>query len=544
MLRLAGVGWGLPASDGWDNDGIAPRDFLPGLFETFTPGHYFTYPPLHLALLALITAPITAVLLARAPSLAQDALLQEAIKVPYMTAFALVARLVTVAMSLCIVYWVGRVAERLAGRRAGYFAAGAAALNSVFTYYAQTSNLDVPYMFWSALALWALVDAITTRAPRRLRTCAVACALAVATKDQAYGLFALGVPASLLGWLALDAWPRANLRAVAKHALVGLALAAAVLAVVDGAVTNPSGFRARLAFLAGPASQPFAHYSSDAYGRLLAAWDSLLHFWWFYPLAFAPLALAGLVRAGWTRDPARRAAGLAPLWLLASYTALFICVARREEARFVLPPMILWAIYVGVGLDALFALRGRWGGLAARAYAAGAFTAALFRTCTVDANMLLDPRYDAEAWLAANVKAGETIEVHGKNVYLLRTPPHARTVRVGPEPLAARSRLPGVEEKVDALGNVDARAPRWIFLNEVYAGHFLHAPSAASGRILPENQARTSSEPDGAPFFHGLVEGRIGYRLAYVASWKSPVFPRTDFHGTLGHTMFVYERAK
>jgi hypothetical protein len=70
ILRMVGIGWGLPASDGWDVDGIAPRDFLPGLVETFTPGHYFTYPPFHLALLALLTLPVTVVTLLRAPSMA------------------------------------------------------------------------------------------------------------------------------------------------------------------------------------------------------------------------------------------------------------------------------------------------------------------------------------------------------------------------------------------------------------------------------------------------------------------------------------------
>ena len=30
-LRLAGLFWGLPASDGWDDDGFAPRNFLTAL---------------------------------------------------------------------------------------------------------------------------------------------------------------------------------------------------------------------------------------------------------------------------------------------------------------------------------------------------------------------------------------------------------------------------------------------------------------------------------------------------------------------------------
>ena len=33
-LRLAGLFWGLPASDGWDDDGFAPRNFLTALALT------------------------------------------------------------------------------------------------------------------------------------------------------------------------------------------------------------------------------------------------------------------------------------------------------------------------------------------------------------------------------------------------------------------------------------------------------------------------------------------------------------------------------
>ena len=69
MVHGVGIGWGLPGSDGWDVDGVAPRDILPGILKTFTPGDYFTYPPLHLLLLAVLTLPVTLVTLARAPSL-------------------------------------------------------------------------------------------------------------------------------------------------------------------------------------------------------------------------------------------------------------------------------------------------------------------------------------------------------------------------------------------------------------------------------------------------------------------------------------------
>src|SRR5580700_8980565 len=58
-LHAVGIGWGLPASDGWDDDGVAPRDFLVGAYMTYRTSHYFTYPPVHLVLLTILTLPVT-----------------------------------------------------------------------------------------------------------------------------------------------------------------------------------------------------------------------------------------------------------------------------------------------------------------------------------------------------------------------------------------------------------------------------------------------------------------------------------------------------
>ncbi|HWL84168.1 MAG TPA: glycosyltransferase family 39 protein [Polyangiaceae bacterium] len=538
--------WGLPASDGWDNDGVAPRDFLYGLVESFTAGHSFTYPPAHLALLALVTLPITVVLLVKAPSLARADLVREAIQVPYMTSYALVARVVTLVMSLVIVYLIGKTAEALAGKRAGLVAAAICAVNCAFAYYSCTSNLDVPYLFWGVFALRALVHAMLHDEPRKLRVCALWAALAVATKDQAYGLFVLGIPLAVGLWLASDRRPRLQWRTLTKELLISAVIAVVVVLVVDGAVTNPTGFRQRLSFLAGPASQPYAHYSADARGRFLACLDSLLHFDTFYPAAFAVFAVLGLVRAA-RFSAARRAAALAPLALLGSFTLLFDAVARRDEPRFFLPQMVLWAIYAGLGVDGLWALRHEGVRLAVRAFVFGAFAVALYRMIGVHAVMLFDPRYEAERWLATHVSPGDDVEIHGNNVYLMRMPRAARVVRVGTDPLDKRSPLPGVEEREDAYSRVQTRAPKWIVFSEAFASHYLWpvAPQTGiRGRVVPEMQVRSSADQDATSFFRALVEGRSGYRMVHEFTWKSDLFPRVDYHGTLGCTYRIYERVE
>src|ERR1700685_2135078 len=98
VLHGVGIGWGLPSDDGWDDDGVAPRDFLVGVVQTFTPGKYYTYPPAHVILLALLTSPIWLRTLLRAPSLSPAVLVPSFTTVPIMTTFSLVARATSLAM--------------------------------------------------------------------------------------------------------------------------------------------------------------------------------------------------------------------------------------------------------------------------------------------------------------------------------------------------------------------------------------------------------------------------------------------------------------
>ena len=117
ILNTVGLSWGMPASDGWDVDGVAPRDFLPGLAATSTPGQYFVDPPLHRALLGLLTLPITVLAAIRASSFSIDAVMPVILLPPYMTAMAMVSRVVSVLMSLGAVLALAKTAAETAPER-------------------------------------------------------------------------------------------------------------------------------------------------------------------------------------------------------------------------------------------------------------------------------------------------------------------------------------------------------------------------------------------------------------------------------------------
>ena len=549
LLHVIAINWGLPASDGWDNDGVAPRDCLAGLVETVTPGSFYAYPPVHIALLGLLTLPITLVALIRAHSLAPADVVREIIAVPYMTAIAYVARAVSVAMSLGIVYAVAKIAEELRGGRAGWCAGAVCGANAVLTYYAHTSNLDVPYLFWAFFALLALVRAVARREPRRLRSAMVLAVLAVGTKDQAYALFLLAAPATMAAWFLLDPYARRASRGIAREAAIALGIGGALFLVTDGVLLNPTGFRARLSYLVGPASQNFVQYSADWHGRALALEDVVRSFPRYYPLVFALFAAGGFashIRRS-KSDRAKLVAGLIPLFVLLSFTITFNCVARRTDHRFVLPQSLAIAVYAGIGIDGLLAGaadRMRVVAWLARAVVALAFALALFMCADVDANLLLDPRYDAENWLSEHVAPGDTIEVHGLNVYLPRLPSWALVTRVGPEPLTRRNPLPGVVEVQDLYDNAKTRRPKWIVLSEGWAWRYLIDVRAggAEGRVFAPGQIETGSDRDGTGFFSSLMGGRGGYEWAHAAHWPSKFWPRLEIHASTAREIWIFRR--
>jgi len=353
VLRAPGIGWGLPASDGWDDDGVAPRNFLVGLAQTYMPGSYFTYPPLHMILLALLAMPGLVVALMKAHALTRTDVIAEFIQVPIMTYFALVARVVSVAMSLGTIVIIARMTELAAGKRAAMFAALACALNASFTYYGVVTNLDGPSIFWCSLSLYFWMRLISACEPRHIRWAALFAAAAVATKDQAYAAFLLSVPVALAAWFAVDALPRQKAREILVPLFAWSAIAVVALLAVDGAITNPSGFAGRIGFLTGPASQGYAEYSNDWSGR----WQILKDIWAgiprFYPIPAVALGAFGVVLqfARFREARSNFVAGFLPLLAAISFTLAFNFVVLRTGNRFLLLQSLLFAIYIGIAVE-------------------------------------------------------------------------------------------------------------------------------------------------------------------------------------------------
>lgn len=546
VLRIVAIAWGLPASDGWDDDGIAPRDIVVGVIETYTPGHYYIYPPLQFLLLTILSLPVSIAALAGAHSFHQQDVIASFIQIPYMTIFAMIARLVSWAISLATIVLIARMTESVAGRRAGLCAAAACSLSATLTYYGHVTNLETPYLFWCALSLWCWMRVIVAHQPKRIGWAMLAAAAAIATKDQAYAVFLLSIPMLLLAWFAADRWPRRNWRMIIVPLLLWGAVAAIALLAVDGAITNPAGFARRLDFLTGPASRDYAYYQADWRGRFALLKDMWGVFPRSYPVAALSFGLLGLVfQLRRLRDNRAVAiAGLLPFFAIASFTFAFNFAVLRSEDRFVLPQWLFASVYIGIAADQLAFAAQSYVRYAARLVLAPLLLYALYECAAVDAAFLFDPRYEAEQWLSANVRPGDTIEIYGQNCYLPRLPDGAVMTRVDSKPLQPRNPQLDVTEVSQPFEDIARRNPKFILIPAIWVQPYLLSPATPlpSGQVYSKRQQQIFARVGARAYFRQLYQGKLPYRLVHQSVYDPGFWPVVHLHESLGETIQIFER--
>ncbi len=118
-----------------------------------------------------------------------------------------------------------------------------------FVYFAKTANPEMPMLFWLALSLWLYLRVLRRHRLRDWLLLAVTAALAVGSKDQAYGFYVLA-PLALLPSLAHHR--RAEGKPGGLHTLLDprvlLAVAAGLVAfaLAFNLPTNWQGFQRHL----------------------------------------------------------------------------------------------------------------------------------------------------------------------------------------------------------------------------------------------------------------------------------------------------------
>jgi hypothetical protein len=178
---------------------------------------------------------------------------------------------------------------------------------------------------------------------------------------------------------------------------------------------------------------------------------------------------------------------------------------------------------------------------AALASVTGLLAWGLFECLAVDANMLLDPRYDAEAFLAAHVHDGDVVETYGANAYLPRFPKEARVTRVDVSPLSTRNPLPDVQELQAPFHEIEARKPRFIVVTDAWVWRYF-ASGASGGRVVPPEQAERERDQATRAYFQDLHTETLAYRVVHLSRFSSPVWPTRQIHQSTAKDIRIFER--
>lgn len=477
VLNVVGVTWGLPSAMGWAPDEILPATVVDGAARWFSGGWFDRYPPTHYALLATVHLPVRA--LARLGPWATAPLEQGAL--------FLAGRFVSVAMATATLWFAYRIGHEQYDRRAGLFAAALVAVMPPFVYYAKVASLDGPMLFWFA---WSMLFYVRLRQHARRRDYvgfAVTAALAVCTKDMAYGFYLL--PA--LGLAAVE-HRRANRRPAGLSRLryaaatFGPPAACAIVTFVacHNLLLNWGGFVAHVRLIVGPASAYYAAFDNTVAGHAAMAGRALAQLPWVMGWPAALAALAGII-AEW-----RRGDRAAIAWLLLPALSLyvaFIAVVRYHYDRFFLGAAFLLAIVAGRWLAGWLAPGTRL--RAWRVALAACAAVYLFgRALSIDILMLTDTRYAAERWLQRHAATSAVVAATGLPEYLPR-----REVRPWVEMPAATEALERLRPDVvvfnaDYMRRFGPESPRFHFVRRLRTGesrYRLAARHTARPRWLP-----------------------------------------------------------
>lgn len=498
-LNAFGITWGLPnASGDWAIDSIAPFGPLRYAKEMLYGGHWWSkYPPLHFTLLSLVYAPY-ALYLTLAGGLAPGTLSEypwgfgdPEVSVTY---FTLMARVLSAAMGVGASVVAYRLAVELSGRLAGGFAAIAFACSPLAVYYADAANLDMPYLFWSSLGLLALVR-IARGAPLGTYVrLGVFAAAAMATKDQAYGLFLLlPIPLLVLHARARGGGGLRDRRLLAAGAAVVVTYLVAANVVIDF-----RGWLAHVYYITHDGSRPYQMYP----GTLAGVAAFTLHVVGLVLETATPpiVVLAGV--GLYALAPHGRRGALLLLAAATSYCLTFLGPILYVFPRFVLPLVLVCAVFAGVGAAAL----ARRAGLLGRVAVAASLAIVFFYGTSMNLGLVWDSRYAAERWLAEHVDVGTLVGVNGESVYLPRLP-------VG---------LEGVQVDVTAAGLVFAGAqPEYLVFSDAYYARYLRRAAVR-------------------PFMLQLFAGASGYEP--VATFHSRHLLATSLIPTMNPRIVVMRR--
>jgi hypothetical protein len=534
----AGIRWGLPQAvnaetvQPWALDTIAPIAPLNEAYHRFTRegNEYVVYPLFHYVVLSAAYTPYVGwqILSGRFSDPSSDFPYGIDDVVSFCQDLTILARLVSLAMALGIVAISYRIALEIASRRVAVIAALATSLIAPLAYYAKTSNLDVPYTFWVCLAVWRFLRILEHHRLTDYLLLGLFTALAVATKDQAYGFFVL-IP-FVLAFARMqkgETGPRASARSFLRELVSPPMLAAGGAAILSYAAANNlffgglDGLIRHLSY--GGEIYDYRQETDETFHgitpqfRLLARTGIVLS-QMLGPLTLA-LALVGIVLVA--RD--RNWKFLSLIAFSVSYYLTVIAAFNLVFSRYMLVTAVLLTPFAAATLVHIFDSGKRF-----RKAAIPLGLAALFSQAglvvNLDLTLMADARDTMATWIYENVPKGSTIEAHVRERML----PHI-----------------SADYRVAVTGNSENSITMAEVLDEL-------TPTSLAARdpdyVLIVRDLGVTGDPAGweqtelVSYYRKLIDGDLGYEI--VASFDTPNFvPFRQIPGT-GPNVILLERSE
>lgn len=506
VLFLIGITWGLPSSEDWHSDSLAPYHPLLGLSQGFSFGYLNKYPLVHQVILALLNIPVAVAAFINSnpmEGLNLSKFLMLIRSPEYASVLTLTDRLVSVFMGLGIIYWMYRCVKELFNERTALFTALLLSFDAVLNFYSHMAKVEVPYIFWGVLGIYMLIRVVKYDNLKDYICLALFSCLSYGTKDQGYALFVLPFIFYLAIYRAVYREAgKSVLKAVFSKNLLWFCFAFILITLITQNIFfNLEGFLYRFEILTGWNGQRSISYTLTPAGIWALFTDgmaSIINGAIGLPLFL--LYTAGIIFFIAKRFPARKEFFLESIFLLSALSTylFFILVIRQDGVRFFLPITIFMTVYGAYLLNFLYEkLRGK-----VRVFAGAVFAVicvySFYLVFSVNMNFLNDLRYDAEEWMKKNIPADSTLEYYSYLHYLPRFPRDVFSYRI----------------KNDAL-SIEKRKPDFIVLTSHYYPRFLPKETESvvvDGRIVVSARAiDTRTTNDMNAFLTKLFNGELNY---------------------------------
>lgn len=520
LLYLPGCWWGIPyptAADrahSWGVDSPMPLGPLADVYNLFRPqpDRNLGYPLMHSFLVDAAYTPylIYLRLTGRIAHTSPAYPFGLADAVGELRTMALIANLLSVLMAVGIVvaaYDAGRI---LWDRTTGLWSAAFTMLSYPMFYYSRTGNVDVPVLFFTALALNIFARCLVAGFnPIRAAWLGVFVGFALGTKEPCLASF-LALPFVLLPLHYKAVKPAGTLLSWTfwKPPLIASSSAGLAFGLGSGLLMDPERYFAHVEFARDRVHLLAANHVSfvRSFPFTLEGNLQLVKLIWHYlvdsmTLPGLILASIGVVWALW-KEPLTSTFALPAF----TYSAVLFWAVRSAQLRYLMPVAFTLSFFAARAV--IYAWAGRSRALRyGFALAAGVVICiSLLHGIDLTYAMLKDSRYAAGNWLKSRTPAGTVVEAFGP-----------------PSDLPALNTGVMTKQPIQREGVYEPRRDRET-IRTIVEGWKTRKPDFVV--IMPDY-----TSPAGVPYslycpasvYEDLIEGRLGYRLA--ASFETQDLP-------------------